>query len=300
MPAPVRTPVWASAWGAGVAALLAMAAGHAQAGLVVVVAGFDRYADSPLRRSADAESVFVVTHGDVPPCDHGCDDVRGVPERAIAGLESAFDGAQPVHRGLGQGSVGLRGRSTVQFVEQAGGHDVGQRNRLALAARITSAEPRGTPMVLARLTYRNGDWFASSTHGPSFFDLSLAVSATQDPSLDGSRWNGRLRLDVAGAGGSDLLSFDGRRGMGSFRVASGQTGSVDLIGRYGSAMPLRFGNADGGDIVPASPVPEPSTTLTWAGGLTLLAALGRRRRTHPQSPRFSWLRPLRRLGCDKA
>jgi hypothetical protein len=167
---------------------------------------------------------------------------------------------------------------------------------------------RGQQFTLGTLTFKNGSWFGGGANGASDVPTVLGFRVTtfsSDPAFQQSR---SLQLVhtvhaptigfPATLAGQDLAADwvtlrDNENGLnlGTFRVydfnltpaGSSNTGSIDLVGRFGSLVIDGFANpvggfltADDGPLPP--PIPEPSTWALLIGGLGAMGVMIRRRR----------------------
>lgn len=162
----------------------------------------------------------------------------------------------------------------------------------------------GSVFKVGTFTVTNGSWFGNNP-GENFYpDTDFGFSITthsSDPALDGFTFSDTLRFVVTGPtdpnasiqDDADYFYFVDRPDLNTISVfeitdnqgnpiPQGNTGSVDLMVKIGSLIPVAFNNATGGAYIgdQVSAVPEPES---WA---MLLAGLGlvgwttlRRRRT---------------------
>ena len=133
----------------------------------------------------------------------------------------------------------------------------------------------GETIVLGTLSYENGivlSLFGNSNPLPDFYTSNLTISSNS-PNLTPFDFNQSLTelltLVVTPNTGTpeqnaDTLFFSSFPELGSFRVLEGETGSVELLGSFGSLNLTGFGSVVSGSgtgFVDPTPVPESSSVL---------------------------------------
>ena len=154
----------------------------------------------------------------------------------------------------------------------------------------------GDLFKVGTFNFTNGSWFANSPSENVYPDTDFGFTVTthsRDPALDGHTFTDTLRFHVTAPfdpntpveDDADYFSFVGNTALQTFRVLEakdlqgnptiGNTGTVDLMVKIGSLIPVALGNPTGAAFIGAqvSAVPEPSEgALVLAGLAVLLAA----------------------------
>lgn len=159
----------------------------------------------------------------------------------------------------------------------------------------------GQSFRIGTFTMSNGAWWGNSPGNTSYPDTDFGFSVTthsSDPALNGFTFSDTVRFVVTAASqagatredDADIFYFVDRRDLGSMRVyesvdpsgggSYANTGSIDLIVRIGSLVPVALDNAQGGAFVGAAipAVPEPHSAALLSLGLIATATLVIRRR----------------------
>ena len=160
----------------------------------------------------------------------------------------------------------------------------------------------GQTFVLGTLSYKNGLGFigghtselavssSSSTTTPFDFNQILTEQIRLDITYNFLLVDGVI-FDATPEQQADILYFPNRPELGSFRIYENSTGTVEVLGRFGSLELAGFGNAISGGFVdptidpiptaPAVSVPEPSSILSFLALGTLGAASTLKRKLKP-------------------
>ncbi|MBI5057601.1 MAG: M6 family metalloprotease domain-containing protein [Nitrospirae bacterium] len=130
-----------------------------------------------------------------------------------------------------------------------------EHNMLAATTVNNQAVSAGDEFRIATLTYTNGTWFAKTAIIPeSRFDFSVKTSSG-NAALDAQTWNDTMSLVVTMNTGNtpeqnaDYIYFLNSPQLGQFRVYEGRSGSVDVIAKIGSLIPVRLAHPTGGAFI---------------------------------------------------
>ena len=160
----------------------------------------------------------------------------------------------------------------------------------------------GSVFKVGTFTVTNGSWFGNNASENIFPDTDFGFSITthsSDPALDGFTFSDTLRFVVTNPtdpnasiqSDADYFYFVNRPDLDTISVfesidnqgnpiPQGNTGSVDLMVKIGSLIPVAFNNATGGAYIgnQVSAVPEPGQAPLLVLGLcATLAAVKRKR-----------------------
>lgn len=158
----------------------------------------------------------------------------------------------------------------------------------------------GSVFKVGTFTVTNGAWFGNSTSENLFPDTDFGFSITthsSDPALDGFTFSDTLRFVVTNPddpsasieADADYFYFVNSPDLNTISVLEntdlqgnpqGNTGSVDLMVKIGSLIPVAFNNPTGGAYIgdQVSAVPEPGQAPLLVLGLcATLAAVKRKR-----------------------
>ncbi|MBI4848652.1 MAG: M6 family metalloprotease domain-containing protein [Nitrospirae bacterium] len=156
-------------------------------------------------------------------------------------------------------STGAPKRASVEFWNRHNTvHIDDEHNVLAATTVIGQPVVSGDEFRIATLTYTNGTWFGSfggtNPFPDSRFDFSVTTSSG-DAALDGQTWSDTLVLVVTmnifntPEENADYIYFANSPQLGQFRIYEGQSGSVDIVARIGSLIPVRLENPTGGAFI---------------------------------------------------
>jgi hypothetical protein len=282
-------------WLGGVVSLcLAAAASAAGASTVTTIGYFYGYegpvgapiyaGSPPFRDAAPYASMFLLGVGS------NTQQIQITPQVPYPGYEDpAFAGTGTVQASLGGYAVDT---ARVEFWSQITPGQDETHNVLQITSTITPGIAVGDVFKLATISFTNGDWFrVEPLYDPGLGPLypeslfSFALFAYPDPIIGSGYlpgpppyhlWTDALELrSVAGAGTPDRLSFSNSPALGSFTVAEGVTGTVEVWGRIGSLEPLELRNPSAG--VTLLPAPEPGAGALLCVGGVLVALRARRK-----------------------
>ncbi|AVQ74060.1 hypothetical protein B5D77_24685 [Microcystis sp. MC19] len=145
----------------------------------------------------------------------------------------------------------------------------------------------GQTFVLGTLSYKNGiGWIglhtselavssSSSTTTPFNFNQILTEQIGLDMTANGFVVDGVLVLATPEQA-ADILYFPNRPELGSFRIYENSTGTVEVLGRFGSLQLAGFGNAISGGFVDPTidPIPTaPAVSVPESGNIAGLLAI---------------------------
>ena len=139
---------------------------------------------------------------------------------------------------------------------------------------------------IATLNVQNGSWPVGdgTQNVPARIGFTIKTLSS-DPALNNHVWQDTLiytNRSVDGgsvADNADLFSFLNNPQMGAFSVNDGGSGSIDIMGKIGSLIPLFLANPTGDAFLPAGPAPAPAPAPATIALLGLgLAGLGFSRR----------------------
>jgi hypothetical protein len=154
----------------------------------------------------------------------------------------------------------------------------------------------GQTFVLGTLSYKNGIGFiglglpgsigasytselkvssSSSTTSPFNFNQILTEQIRLDITYNSFVVDGVLFVATPEQA-ADILYFPNRPELGSFRIYENSTGTVEVLGRFGSLQLAGFGNAvSGGFVYPTiSPIPNaPAVSVPESGNIAGLVAI---------------------------
>ena len=159
----------------------------------------------------------------------------------------------------------------------------------------------GSVFKVGTFTVTNGSWFGNSASENIYPDTDFGFSISthsSDPALDGFTFTDTLRFAVTNPDNpnatiqddADYFYFVNRRDLNTISVfertdpqgnpTSGNTGSIDLMVKIGSLIPVAFSNATGAAFIgnQVSEVPEPGQGPLFGLGLCAMLAVLKRRR----------------------
>ncbi|MFM2026128.1 MAG: hypothetical protein RLZZ339_843 [Cyanobacteriota bacterium] len=155
----------------------------------------------------------------------------------------------------------------------------------------------GQTFVLGTLSYKNGIGFidgglpgrigasytselkvssSSSTTTPFNFNQFLIEQIRLDITYNFILVDGLISRDITPEQAADILYFPNRPELGSFRIYENSTGTVEVLGRFGSLELAGFGNAISGGFVDPTidPIPNaPAVAVSESGNIAGLLAI---------------------------